>query len=475
MKINNKFKKVYITIFMLFILYTDNAIALTGSEIIKRANQYLTLRWQCNPWNAYEVRDSKGNILKSNRDPDPNNDINEYPFYPQGACYLDENNIPRISNGLYIGMAYAWGLRESPEVFIEKLRKINYNGTGYIAGNHVKTYKKKSEENLRWRLWYYYTGIDCSGLVWNSMGFPKLSRPSSPYSLCRFSTTNIMDQSGIFSDEIEWNSLKKGDILIKSGHVAIVCSSPIGNRVNVIEAVVKRGKFGEVYRPQVIGNYYEKMGDTIFRGEQINSIGYQPRRFSPPYLKRLALYVPFMKGGKINSFIKVYEREWRNKTDGSWREIVDIIPPKVVRTDELYVEAEFTKAMAVHTNYGISWEDTKIKIGKTYKTSYAFSPVNTEKKVIINKFNSGKKIKRGWANGYNIDNGIVFTKWIGKIKIKYFKPGEYNIYIYAKSLTQDELDSEPATKAERTEQGGWINYEAGVDTNHKFTIGLYHK
>lgn len=199
MKINNKFKKVYITIFMLFILYTDNTIALTGSEIIKRANQYLTLRWQCNPWNAYEVIDSKGNILKSNRDPDPNNDINEYPFYPQGACYLDENNIPRISNGLYIGMAYAWGLRESPKVFIEKLRKINYNGTGYMAGNHVKTYKKKSEENLRWRLWYYYTGIDCSGLVWNSMGFPKLSRPSSPYSLCRFNTTNIMDQSGIFS------------------------------------------------------------------------------------------------------------------------------------------------------------------------------------------------------------------------------------------------------------------------------------
>ena len=469
---NYKYLTVKIVLKVLIILILSNNInALSGTQIIDKANDYKNHPWICNDWNAR----SENKIIEWDpKKPNGGRDI-RYPFYPKGVELGPDPDgegplAAPTATGQHTGVAYGWGLRETREVFDEKLTKIKSDGTGYLAGNHDKTYEKESEANLRWRLWYDYTGIDCSGLVWNSMGLPPLPRSSSPYSLCRFNTTHIMNQNGIFSDEIEWDTLKKGDILIKDGHVAIVSSSPAGNRVNVIEAGVKWSEVAGGYKPQVVENYYEKTNNTIFRGRETNSTGYQPRRFSPPYLKRLALYVPVIKDGKVDSYTKIYEREWRNKTDGSGLEIVDIIPPEVVQSDELYVEAEFTKAMAVHTDYGSLWENTEIKMGKTYQTSLEFSPINTEKKEIIDEFNSGKKIEDGWGNGYEIDNGVVFTKWIGKIETKYFEPGEYNIYVSAKSLMQDELDSNPATKAKRTDEGGWEGYEAGVDTNHKFII-----
>lgn len=443
------------------ILLTVTLYAKTGNEIVATAETYRDHSWKCNTWNA-RPENTDNNRYTNNYN---------YPFWPENQPYQEFGSTElKISTGQYTGVAYGWGLRETREVFDEKLEKIKSDGTGYLAGNHDKTYEKESEANLRWRLWYDYTGIDCSGLVWVSTGMPQLPRQSSPYSLCRFNTTHIMNQNGIFSDEIEWNALKKGDILIKDGHVAIVSSSPAGNRVNVIESGVKWSEVAGGYKPQVVENYYEKTANTIIRGRETNSTGYQPRRFSPPYLKRLAIYVPVIKDGKVDSYTKIYEREWRNKTDGSGLEIADIIPPGVVQSDELYVEAEFSKAMAVHTDYGSSWENTEIKIGKTYQTSLAFSSINTEKKEIIDEFNSGKKIEDGWGNGYEIDNGKVYTKWIGKIETKYFEPGEYNIYVDATSLMQDALDSNPATKAKRTDAGGWSKVKQLSIKNYQLSI-----
>ena len=127
--------------------------ALSGTEIIRNADDYLTLRWYCNVHNAREIVDSNGNIIRSNRDEDPANNILEYPFYPRGAGYLDERGIPQESTGQHTGMPYAWGLRETVGMFSGsdgrsgKLIGEN-NGRRMLAGNHDNTYQKPQLPSL---------------------------------------------------------------------------------------------------------------------------------------------------------------------------------------------------------------------------------------------------------------------------------------------------------------------------------------
>ena len=115
-------------------------MALDGNAIIRNANDYLSLEWECNDWNARTSNVDTGNWR--------NNDL-RYPFFPQGAAIgEDENeNIITHPTGQHTGMPYAWGLRETVGMFSGsdgrsgKLIGEN-NGRRMLAGNHDNTYQK---------------------------------------------------------------------------------------------------------------------------------------------------------------------------------------------------------------------------------------------------------------------------------------------------------------------------------------------
>jgi len=203
---------------LLFALLSVKTWGLNGNEIVANATQYLTWIWTCNPENAR----IENRIIRWDRTL-PNGGRNAlYPFYPQGVEIGPDpdGNGPLAAptaTGQHTGVPYAWGLRETTEMFggsDGRSGKLTwaYAGKRMLAGNHNNTYKNDSVN--KYKLWAEYTGIDCSGLVWNATGMPALPRASNPYSLCRFNTTHIMNDNGLFSDAIGWDVLKKGDILI---------------------------------------------------------------------------------------------------------------------------------------------------------------------------------------------------------------------------------------------------------------------
>ena len=455
-------------------LFLNNLFALPGSQIIENAGKYRTFTWTCNIWNA---RPGNTDGLTENND-------TKYPFYTAGAKYFDENNVEQTSTGQHTGVPYAWGLRETTTMFggshgTSGKLTWTYAGKHVLAGNHDKKYEDKStdsaakkQENAknRYRLWSEYTGIDCSGLVWNAAGMPALPRASSPYSLCRFNTGHIMNGNGMFSDSIEWDEIQKGDILIKDGHVAITSSNPANNRVNVIEAAVKWAGATGGYKPQVVENYYEKNSTTIFRGRETGSTGYQPRRLSPPYIKRLTVYVPVIKNGLIDNYEKVIENEWQMKSDNSGLELVSVIDPKPVCSDKIFVEIEFTKAMCVKPDHADSWQEISVSIKSGSDSAKVLKALDGGDGKLLTKCNSGTKLDKGWGKATEIGDGKVYIKWVGEIETKDLSSGINTIHVTAKSLMQDELDTNPATIARRTDGGGWTGYESGTDTNHKITI-----
>jgi hypothetical protein len=93
--------KYYLFIILIFI--SNCLYALDGNIIVKNAEQYRDHKWKCNDWNA----------RTSNADAKIDNNDLRYPFYPDGAKYMDKNGIPRTSDGWHIGIAYGWGLRET--------------------------------------------------------------------------------------------------------------------------------------------------------------------------------------------------------------------------------------------------------------------------------------------------------------------------------------------------------------------------
>ena len=96
--------------------------AINGTQIINNAEDYRDQDWTCNDQNA----------RPENRDEDPNNNISEYPFYPEGAAYLDENREEQTSDGQHTGLPYASGLRDTAGIFEDK---IDDREPGYLAGN----------------------------------------------------------------------------------------------------------------------------------------------------------------------------------------------------------------------------------------------------------------------------------------------------------------------------------------------------
>lgn len=398
---------------ILLIALCNTIYSLTGGQIINNAEGYLNFKWTCNDANA----------RAENRDDNADTNNYLYPFWPDGEPYKESgSSTPKIWSGQHTGVPYAWGLRETTTMFggshgTSGKLTWTYAGEHVLAGNHDKTYEDKSTDsaakkqenaNNRYRLWSEYTGIDCSGLVWNAAGMPALPRASSPYSLCRFNTGHIMNGNGMFSDPIEWDEIQKGDILIKDGHVAITSSNPANNRVNVIEAAVKWSGDAGGYKPQVVENYYEKNSTTIFRGRETGSTGYQPRRLSPPHIKRLTVYVPVIKNGLIDNYEKVIENEWRMKSDNSGLELVSVIDAKPVYSDKMFVEIEFTKAMCVKPDHADSWQEITVSVKSGLDSAKVLKALNGGDTKLLTKCNSGTKLDDGWGKATNIGDGKVY-------------------------------------------------------------------
>ena len=195
--------KLHIYLFLIsLVLSFNNVFALPGSEIIKNAIQHLTWRWYCNDWNAREGYIN--GIFKSNKDDNPDNNDIRYPFYPEGAKYKDENGNIVISDGYHTGVAYGWGLGDTIGNYNSKLTNRNPE---FLVGNYT------DQINIQ-----MYAGVDCSGFLARSIGFPVLKvNPSHPtlgnYYILHPTTEDFIEE--IFTDEIEWGEIKKGDILIR--------------------------------------------------------------------------------------------------------------------------------------------------------------------------------------------------------------------------------------------------------------------
>ncbi len=444
-----------IILIILYIVIINKIFALSGVKIIENAEQYLTWQWYCNDWN----------VRTTNADVEYENNDWRYPFFPKGErIKKNPDNTYVISDGWHTGIAYAWGLRETGEVNREKLEKEEKK---YLAGLLDEA---NDPEGIKKTPWFkYYTGLDCSGFVANVVGLPYISNGSTnPLWIWHPSASHLMSE--LFSEEITWDKLVKGDILVKSSHVALVIKKPENNTVDVIESAIR---WDSGYVSKVCANKYtrESSGKIVRNHEPgIITTTYNSRRLMPPYVKRVAIYEEEIEGGEIEGYNKIYEKGWDEKGDGSGLEIKDIITPKAVQADKIYIEVEFTKAMRIKTGYGSAWEEIEVKIGKSGSSALKFTPVHSSDEKLITVCNRGKKIEEGWGDKTEIDNGAVYRKWIGVIERKYLLNGENTIYVDAKSLMQDRLDSNPVTIAKRNNTGGWDDYEAGEDTNHKFTV-----
>jgi hypothetical protein len=315
--------KTKILFFIVFIILLSNSIrALTGVKIIENASQYLTWRWYCNEYNAREGY--VNGEYKSNRDENPKNNDVRYPFYSKGAKYIDERGVIQESDGYNTGVAYAWGLRDTIEIFgngkesdKEKGGKLSNTEHTYLAGLLPPDIDEEGTKTKNKPWDKHYTGMDCAGFVANCIGLPVI-RNQREYWIWHPGTVHFMQD--YFADEITWDNLVKGDILVKKEHVALVTSSPTEqNQVEVIESAVRWDK---VYASRVTKNTYTKVDGGIVRDHEPNSSKtYIPRRFNPPYAKRVSIYQEINVNGEVTGYEKIYEKYWVEKSDKTGREI----------------------------------------------------------------------------------------------------------------------------------------------------------
>src|SRR6056297_1625922 len=197
-----------ILLFMLVLSSPVLLYAINGTQIINNAEDYRDHLWTCNDQNARPL----------NRDEDPNNNIREYPFYPEGAAYLDENREEQTSDGQHTGLPYASGLRDTAGgdgIFSEKIDSEEPN---YLAGNTGA------------HAYNVYAGLDCSGFVSNCVGIPNIRLNTAFYDYDHAywhpGTDNL--KSDYFSDKIRWEDVTKGDIIIRG------TESPAGGHMGVV-------------------------------------------------------------------------------------------------------------------------------------------------------------------------------------------------------------------------------------------------
>ncbi len=207
-----------------------------------------------------------------------------------------------------------------------------------------------------------------------------------------------------FSDSIKWEKLAQGDILVKDSHIALVSGLPLeNNEVAVIESAIKWDN--QSYKSAVISNEYVKDSNTIFRKHESVSRGYNPRRFSPPILKKLQIY----KSNIINNIPYhecIYTAEWNDKNELS--------RPRCIMTQgKYYFVLEFSKAMAVKRSDINRGEYTTPNVFISSQTlenqSKSLKVTNVDNGYYnIQFFNSGKELYDGWGN--QIDIPVIFNK-----------------------------------------------------------------
>lgn len=262
-----RYLKINLIIIIIIQIFLNYSYALTGTEIINNANDYKNHSWICNSWNARPVN----TVIKWNYDDPTGNggrDI-RYPFYPQGVEIGPDPDgegplAAPTATGQYTGIAYGWGLGDTIGKYDAKLgsRKPEF-----LVGNYT------DEINIQ-----MYVGVDCSGFLARCIGFPVLKvNPSHPtlgnYYILHPTTSDFMEE--IFTDEIEWEEIKKGDILIRRyyeedkngdgrissnekhyGHIGIALGKPngttAGSEVEAIDASSNEVRHNGVKLPPIV-------------------------------------------------------------------------------------------------------------------------------------------------------------------------------------------------------------------------------
>lgn len=462
-------KRLYLIIKILLMIgvylsFLINIYALPGTEIIENANQYLTWVWKCNNWNARDL--NKDNNWETND--------YRYPFWPENIEYKHPvTGIRTVSTGSYTGVAYASRAMMGADTIENYNKKLKERNPEFLVG-YYKTKGINEIDHI------YYAGVDCSGFLSRCIGFPVLKvNPTGDlgeYYILRPTTSDFV--KNIFSDVIPWESIVKGDILIreeyidengdrKPGHIGIAMGKPngttAGSEVEAIDASSNEARHNGVKLPPIVATCTYKFvnpGDAV--DEIHRSDGgkrYKARRLNPPYCKRVRIKKPIYSDdrSKVISYRTIYDYKWDDSKTP--REKIMRID-NAVEQGEAYIELYFTKGMAVRTNKGGSWENIEVTCSKGEKVIKVIGIKDSnENKKEFNEGGSDIKIFNGWCNGEAIGggDGYAYAKWVGKLDTEWSEDfiGQFTLNISAISLMQDALDSNPATKAVRTEGGGW--------------------
>lgn len=467
-----KYLKLILVIYAIFLTMTPAAIARTGSDIETTANAYLNHQWICNTWNA-RIQNTSNN--PNNPIPnDPNdNDIN-HPFYPAGARYRNAQNQVVTSTGIYPSVAYGWGIRETPGDFDYKL-----NALAPVNPRNASTYlvsSKKGEPNSTDLSGHpeLYAGLDCSGLVIMSNNMParNVSIWENRWHINSTMLAGIVDAS--LTEAIPWDSLKNGDILAKSGHVAIVTGfvQNTTEQVNVIEEAYKYNNNQYYHDPHLMRcmeNTYtiNRTSNIISRdNDPDGSRNYHSRRFPSPILKEVKIY----RGNSLTGGGLFYHVRWDNVAGNYCERTRNILVRRTIpRLEPRYDAGEITIELVFNVNMAVAFYQGD-------NLSRELAQLEQELNVrIVNDYPNGwscqaepvTNIQNNWRNGWKIapvnqlDNGFVSLKWLGRAVIPNTGSHELNdvtLRVLAKSLTQDWLDGNPATIARRSASGGWADY-----------------
>jgi hypothetical protein len=426
-------KKGYLSFLLFFVFFIGNStrgLCDCGNTIINNAVNYRDYSWICTEANA---RTTNADGIEAD------NDL-QYPFFPAGEpIKKNPDGSVIFATGQYTGEVYAWSLRETEDIFNNKL------AAGVKAGNIDNTI----EFSIKW---HDYTGIDCSGFVENCVGIPILPRQNYPYALWHPGTINKTSQDN--------------------------------NVANVIDASPNSVRIAGTINadPRVKDCTFTWISDDDIRRSD-GGTGYQPRRFSPPYLQKVTIYQYNMING-APAHIKKFAAGWSDVDSATRTKNVSL--NNCAEPGKIYIVLEFSKAMAAYAGaYEADWQDITVTV-KNMKTG-AEQPVKFLEEGLYNDgfFNNSLAIRNGWVNQIGVDVGYVYTKWVGQLDINddAGEFGENQIEVDATSLMQDKLDRNPATAAVRTSNGAWNSYESvlsgesgtdtetgGVDKNNKFVI-----
>jgi hypothetical protein len=154
----------------------------TSQEALAIAHAYASMKWTPRPENARHGIDPGGILVHT-----PDHGLAAHGF-ARGSWK------PGI---VQTGMPYQWGGFDTPRTFVQRVRR------GAAAGDIATPYKRSGGDAV---VSEEAAGIDCSGFV------------SRCWRLTRSIST--AELPGI-TDEITWQQLLPGDILLKDGHVLL--------------------------------------------------------------------------------------------------------------------------------------------------------------------------------------------------------------------------------------------------------------